>query len=198
MQHGGARAGAGRPSGGVSQTRRLLVAGLQRGLVLAGTDKGFQGTPEEIGIQTVAGIVSDMIQAGEGRNVLQLLALSEHGGAGSSQGEDSALMAALKRMPGMSNGPDSSPVSTTAEQPPATARLNAPGTTDAQSAVRAGQPYFRPQQRLVLEGELVDAADAGAARSPAATPHPPFGQAGACDHIDQPKFEKSKSSGGAA
>ena len=75
--HGGARMGAGRPKGGVSQTRRLIASAITQGLAQAGRRRYphmvSNSDTEEAATQTAAMIVSDMVDAGQGNDVLKLL-----------------------------------------------------------------------------------------------------------------------------
>lgn len=103
--HGGARPGAGRPPGGVTQSRRLLVRALQRGLAMAVQDRhpGIRGAEEELALAGAAEIARQMIHAGQGDHVLALLAkvALDQAPREAGEGEGGSLLgAALDRLPG--------------------------------------------------------------------------------------------------
>lgn len=107
--HGGARSGAGRPKGGVSDARRLLLAGLQRALADAAAQAGLVeagASEEERATVGIANIARGLIQAGRGDEVVKLYALSVTKiGAGEGEGSGkSPFLAALARLPGMVAG----------------------------------------------------------------------------------------------
>lgn len=102
--HGGARAGAGRPQGGISDVRRRLVRGIERGLAAAAREAGIPGgTDEELVTGAVADIAYGMIRAGRGPEVVALYAQLAARGDG-QDGGSSPLAAALDRLPGMVAG----------------------------------------------------------------------------------------------
>ena len=103
---GGARPGAGRPKGGVSDARRLLLAGLQRALAEAATDAGLvaaSASEEDRATAGIADIARGLIAAGRGDEVVKLYALSvtKTGAGDDAQGGKSPFLAALARLPGM-------------------------------------------------------------------------------------------------
>ena len=108
--HGGNRAGAGRPKGGVSDTRRMITTAITKGLAHAGMTKypGRVSTTdiEQAATDTAAMVVSDMIQAGQGNEVLKIwsqVALKD-GGQKSQSG--SILANALASLPSRSHDTD--------------------------------------------------------------------------------------------
>lgn len=151
--HGGQRPGAGRPAGGLSQTRRLLVSALTRGLAIAGRAKGLIGDEEEVATESAARIAADLILAGRGDEVLKLLAVATPASdpAGSERAK-SPLLAALERLPGMQHS--GAPVLGASEPAPigapdpgiAEAQPDRP--SDPQSDGRGFQPFFLPQLPL--------------------------------------------------
>ena len=101
---GGARAGAGRPQGGISLTRRLLTTAITKGLAHAGKMKYPSQVSsqniEEAASDTAAMIVSDMIQAGQGNDVIKIwamVAMKETEGQGNQS--KNILANALSRLP---------------------------------------------------------------------------------------------------
>ena len=118
MQNGGYRPGAGRPKGGISQTRRLLQSAITKGLAHAGRtkypDRVSTTDLEAAAVDTAAMIVSDMIQAGQGHEVIKVwaqVATKETDGQNSQS--KNILADALSRLPSpshvadMSQAPDS-------------------------------------------------------------------------------------------
>lgn len=148
--HGGARPFAGAPRGGISETRRLLLRGLKRGLSIAGRAKGLEGSDDEVAVESVARIASDLILAGQGRDVLAIFAQASAKGDGADDPENaSPLQRALNRLPGLKNGTD---VSREGLEQPAIAadsRENATRPTDAGSVEHQNQPFFAPQRILL-------------------------------------------------
>lgn len=101
--HGGARPGAGRPKGGISDARRLLLAGLERGLARAADEQGLTpaGTDQaERATAAIAAIAYDLIRAGRGDEVVKIYALSATK-LPADEAPRSPLAAALARLPGM-------------------------------------------------------------------------------------------------
>lgn len=144
--HGGLRPGAGRPVGGISQTRRLLLQGLNRGLAYAARAKGLKGSDEDLAVESVARIASDLILAGNGRDVLAIYAQaapkSDDGDAGGSK---SPLVQALERMPGMLAVPGQSQRVEETEAERLETPRETPGPTNPQSVA----PFFAPQVPLL-------------------------------------------------
>jgi len=188
--HGGSRPGAGGPRGGISETRRLLVAGIKCGLVHAGRAKGLTGTDDEVSIESVARIASDLIMAGQGRDVLAILAQASPKGDEAGAGDtESPLQLAMARMPGLQNGTGVSRAVIEHDGKPAESQENEQRPTDNVSVTHGQQPFFSPQHTLIpphLEPcarvpsvppgacELVPGARAAAPAWPAdpPTPHP--------------------------
>ena len=144
--HGGTRAGAGRPYGGISQTRRLIASAIQQGLAQAGRQK-YPGRvhtcdDEQAAVDTAAMIVDDMIQAGQGNDVLKLwAAVAMKESDSNSGGKKNTLAAALSKLPGAGYVDDVSQLEeSTLEQQG--------GTTHTERDANPGHPYFAPQKRL--------------------------------------------------
>ncbi len=184
--HGGARPGAGAPKGGISQARRLLLRGLQRGLAHAGRAKGLEGDEEEVATQSVAMIASDMVLAGQGRDVLAIWAqAAPKGDEGDPDAKKSPLLRALERMPGLGSVPDSSQPAIAPAQNRAESTENAQAPTDPASVTLPDQPFFSPQRTLLPPSldaahplpSSPDPARAPLARAPSGggggTPYPP-------------------------
>ena len=152
---GGARLGAGRPVGGVSQARRLITAAIHQGLADAGRKKYpslVSVDPEEAAVQTAAMIVDDMIQAGKGGDVLKLwatVAMKENHDE-KAQGKNS-LAAALSRLPGAGQVLD---VSRIGKNEPEAAEDKG-GSTHIERGDSPDMPYFAPQGCLLLD-DLAD------------------------------------------
>ncbi len=182
--HGGARSGAGRPKGGVSQTRRLLSDAITKGLATAGRRKfgeEMSQDDEAAATQTAAMIVSDMIEAGQGADVLKLWAqVSSKDQQEQTQGN--SLEAALKALPSASRVSLVAQGQTEAEQPLEKSGTYQPRTSDNESGVMPSQPagatYFAPQQPLLIDRQ----ADGG---------HPPSGHPPHSIYLDSENFEKN-------
>ena len=148
---GGVRAGAGRPQGGISQTRRLIASAIQQGLAQAGRQK-YPGRVDECdneqaAVDTAAMVVDDMIQAGQGNDVLKLwaaIAMKESGNE-SNTGKNT-LAAALSRLPGAGQVADVSQLGEIPLQPPE----QQGGTTHTEREAPPNLPYFAPQTSLGL------------------------------------------------
>ena len=150
MGHGGARPGAGAPKGGISQARRLLLRGLQRGLANVGRANGFEGDEEELATQSVAMIASDMVLAGQGRDVLAIWAqAAPKGDEGDEGGKKSPLLRALERMPGLGSVLDSSQPALAPAQNSEESDENDKRPTDPASVTQLHQPVFCPQWTLL-------------------------------------------------
>jgi len=152
MAGGGARPGAGRPQGGISQARRLIIRGLQRGLASAMRAKGIEGEEEELAVEAVARIASDLILAGQGRDVLAIYAQAapkSDDGELEPGGHKSPLVRALERLPGMVPGPESSRAALDEKENAVIPAIQAQGATHPQSVVPSGQPFFTPQKQLL-------------------------------------------------
>lgn len=159
---GGARPGAGRPKGGVSDARRRLYAAINRGLAQAGRKKypGMvsQEDEEEAAIQTGAMIVDDMIQAGQGNDVMKLwaaVALKET--EGEKGDRKNTLAEALSRLPPAGHVSDVSQIGRKLMEAPEPEG----GTTHTEREEPQKLPYFAPQVPLMLD-------------DPVADPEPPF------------------------
>lgn len=188
--------------------RRLLSAAITDGLELAGRTAGIEGDGESVAKECAARIVSDMILAGRGEEVLKLGAvLAPKGGDDDGKHGKSPVLDALSRMPGMLPGREPSQV---AERVAGTAEESdtcATRTTDGRSGARverpdqgAARPFFAPQLPL-LPAELGGArgpAGGGAAAAGAGTPHPPAGGPTPPTGLDGAPFEKSENDEAAA
>lgn len=188
--------------------RRLLSAAITDGLELAGRTTGIEGDSESVAKECAARIVSDMILAGRGEEVLKLGAvLAPKGGDDDGKRGKSPVLDALSRMPGMLPGREPSQV---AERVPNTAEESdtcATRTTDGRSGARAEQadqvaprPFFAPQLPL-LPAELSGSrgpAGAGAAAAGAGTPHPPARGATPPTYPGSAPLEKSENDEAAA
>lgn len=179
--HGGNRSGAGRKPGGLSQTRRMLLKAINQGLTKAGRAKGLTGSDEEIAAESAAHIVSDMIQAGQGADVLKLAAVSAPAtDQGEGNGSKSPLLQALERLPGMQTG--SKPAQALPEQSsdPINTGKTEQSATHTQSEAPDNQPFFTLQSRLLLNSP---------GRS--GTPYPPLGGSPHPIVLDAEPFEKN-------
>ena len=182
--HGGARSGAGRPKGGVSQTRRLLSAAITKGLATAGRRKfgsEMSQDDETAATQTAAMLVADMIDAGQGADVLKLWAQVSSKDQ-QEQPQGSSLEAALKALPSASCVALVTQAGDSGEQMPVKTIVCSGRTTDNESDVLPPQPagstYFAPQQPL-----LIDRQTPGG--------HPPSGQPPHPIYLDSENFEKN-------
>jgi hypothetical protein len=191
---GGARPGAGAPRGGISDTSRILRNAIKRGLAHAGATKyGIGGDIEEQATQTAAMIVSDMVLAGEGAKVIDVLSRisprADDNGRGGSDGK-SPLTAALERMAGKLYGAIPAQSAGQAQGDPTGAdsyKQSAPDPESGAPAISAAGPYFAPQL------PLLDPA-AGAAPMPgqvegARGGYPPSGPAPDHSGLDAENFE---------
>ena len=162
--HGGARSGAGRPKGGVSDARRLLLSGLQRALADAAAEAGLieaGASEEERATVGIANIARGLIQAGRGDEVVKLYALSvtkAGGGEGEGSGK-SPFLEALARLPGMVSGTENG------TEPAQQAAVRLPLLIE--SAACAEEPADRKSEGPVLEGWTTD--DPAPAPAPAST-----------------------------
>ncbi|PKM43234.1 MAG: hypothetical protein CVV05_15420 [Gammaproteobacteria bacterium HGW-Gammaproteobacteria-1] len=208
MAGGGRRAGAGRPEGGISQARRLLVAALNRGLAIAGREKGLKGSEEEVATESAAQIAADMIRSGRGDEVLKLYAVAAPKGDedGGQKGGRSALLDALTRLPGAIEAPQASRIPDNDEQTPTKSEDYARCSTDTQSGVHlrdAPEPpfegmFFQPQPLLFAPSLLPAAAGQGAhdgqgSRAPATPPTPPHAEPSPAIGLRGENFEKNES-----
>ena len=127
------------------------MRGLQRGLAHAGRAKGIEGDEEEVAVESVARIASDLILMGQGRDVLAIYAQaapkSDEGD--DPEGKKSPLVRALERLPGMSGVPEQSTAADRRAQKGLKTQNQAEGTTNPQSVVPHHHPFFAPQGRLL-------------------------------------------------
>lgn len=153
----------------MSQARRLIVRGLTRGLASAMRAKGAEGTEDELAVEAVARIASDLILAGQGRDVLAIYAQAapkSDDGDEDPGGNKSPLVRALERLPGMVSGPERSQTEPGARADAVIPEVYSQGATYPQSVVPTGQPFFAPQGQL-LPAELVEPALAREPDAPA-------------------------------
>lgn len=158
MQNGGYRPGAGRPKGGISQTRRLMASAIAKGLAHAGRtkypDMVSPTDMEEAAADTAAMIVSDMIQAGQGNEVIKLwaqVAIKESDGQNSQS--KNILADALSRLPSPSHVSDMSQSHNPEPQTPDNTGLDEGRPTDTKSIGALNLPFFAPQVPLDLDSQ---------------------------------------------
>ncbi|MCW7555540.1 hypothetical protein NX722_23535 [Endozoicomonas gorgoniicola] len=196
--HGGARTGAGRPKGGISQTRRLLEIAITEGLAHAGRSKypeHMTGQLEEDAVRTGAMIVSDMINSGDGKDVVKLWAAISTGAKESNPGSGSGTLAdALSALPSLPDGAnmpqETQPETETAED---SDTYEACATDNGLVAPQNGT-FFTPQQGLLVDVPALEydqVMDDG--QSGSDTPHPPLGDTVDCIYPDTKNFENSES-----
>ena len=197
--HGGSRSGAGRPKGGLSQTRRLLEGAITEGLAHAGRSRYAQHMTEtdteEDARRTAAMIVSDMIQAGEGKEVMKLwvqVSTGEKNGQGN--GGSATLADALSALPSLPDGANV-PQSTTPEEENATISGDyIERATDNGFVAPQNGTFFTPQQGLLVDLPALDHEQIMGGEQPAdGTPHPPLAQPGISTSPDTKNFENSES-----
>ena len=154
--HGGTRTGAGRPQGGVSQSRRLINTAITRGLAHAGRirypDQVNGADLDEAATQTAAMIVSDMIQAGQGNDVIKIWSQVATKDNDKETASKNVLAEALARLPARSQVPDESRNNTADDESLINTWVTDGGTTDYKSGGTHNQPYFAPQGCLLLDG----------------------------------------------
>ena len=190
--HGGARMGAGRPKGGVSQTRRLIASAITQGLAQAGRRRYphmvNNSDTEEAATQTAAMIVSDMVDAGQGNDVLKLLvttATKETTGNDPGSTENT-LARALSRLPSACHVTDVSPNDDTETEALASTGIDEGSALPVQLEALPNPPqngtWFSPQQSLLNDadpaghlsscppGEPASDTNASGATAPARTP----------------------------
>lgn len=187
--HGGARSGAGAPKGGVSQLRRIMSTAINQGLERAGRSKGLTGTGEEVAQAAASHIISDMIIAGNGADVLKLAAAVDHNKGADNTGESSAVLAALKAKPGRRIGILSAQEQYQQVENETISSTYDERTIDIESTAQENssffnpeQPFFSPQNILSFEGD---------APAPPTPPSPPsFNSLG----VGGKNFENSENS----
>lgn len=161
----------------MSQARRLLVGALNRGLEIAGREKGLMGSAEEVATETAAQIAADMIRSGRGDDVLKLLAVAApKGEEGEGPAGNSPLLDALNRLPGAMGAPQRSQANQDESGKPDNSTSYDQGATDVQSVASGGNTFFSPQPLLFPAGPAVGAVPVdGQGEGNAATPRPPAG-----------------------
>ena len=177
--HGGARSGAGRPKGGVSQLRRIMQSAITKGLADAGRSKYGDLMPEddrEAAVITGSMIVQDMISAGKGDDVLKLAAAIQSKETGEEGGE-STLESALKRLPTASRDTFMPQVSNTEGQNALISDGYEERTTDTESGAHGFTPeggsFFSPQQTLLMHSEPATDGPTGDRQAPPTPPRCP-------------------------
>ena len=155
--HGGTRPGAGRPRGGVTDTRRRIIAAINQGMAQAGRrmypDKVSQDDEDEAAIQTGAMIVDDMIRAGQGNDVMKLwaaVALKEPEGQTASK--KNTLAEALSRLPDVGCVRDVSQNDMNQPQP---AEIEG-SATHTERGAPPDNTWFAPQVPLLLDDPIAD------------------------------------------
>ena len=154
MAGGGARPGAGRPKGGISELSRILQEGGVDGLAALGAEKGIEGSREERARGAVGLIVRDMCKAGRGDDVLRFLAtLTAQKAKAEGQAGGSVLIMALKDRPDLlPDGTGAALVEGEAVREPSAARLPGRGDADYATVQNAAiEPHFSRQFALGLE-----------------------------------------------
>lgn len=155
--HGGTRPGAGRPKGGVTDTRRRIISAINQGLAQAGRrmypDRVSQVDEDEAAIQTGAMIVDDMIQAGQGNDVMKLwAAVAMKEPEGEKEGHKNTLAEALSRLPAVGHVADVSQIGTNPPQAPETEG----GATHTEREAPQNATWFAPQVPLLLNDPVAD------------------------------------------
>ena len=153
--HGGSRVGAGRPQGGVSQARRLINTAITRGLAYGGRERApddFIGlTDDEAAVESAARIVSDMILAGQGNDVIKIWSQVATKDNDKESEPRNVLAEALARLPARNQVPDMSRNSFDNGERLINTGDADRGTTDYKSGGVDNQPYFAPQGCLLLD-----------------------------------------------
>ena len=155
--HGGVRAGAGRPKGGVTDTRRRIISAINQGLAQAGRrmypDRVSQDDEEQAAIQTGAMIVDDMIQTGQGNDVMKLwAAVAMKEPEGQKAGHKNTLAEALSRLPDAGHVTDVSRIGMNPPQAPEPEG----GATHTEREAPQNAPWFAPQVPLLLNDPVAD------------------------------------------
>ena len=158
MQNGGYRPGAGRPKGGISQTRRLLDSAITKGLAHAGRTKypDMVSTTdlEAAAVDTAAMIVSDMIQSGQGHEVIKVWAqVASRETSGQNNPSKNILADALSRLPSASHVTDMSQTYESEPEPLDNTGLADDRPTDTKSNGALNLPFFAPQVPLDLDSQ---------------------------------------------
>jgi len=176
--HGGTRANAGAPRGGVSETRRRLIAAIESGVEMAGRNKGLEGTREEVIEQTGAHMVCDLILAGNVRDILAIWGQNVTKGSNEAGNESKkgGLVGALKQASNMLNknviGTNSGQTTEQGSDNQSTATTLSNSTMDTESIAPLerdkNEMMFIPQKSLALELPTEEpASQEGATPTPA-------------------------------
>lgn len=164
MAGGGARPGAGRKPGGVTDARRRLVAGMERGLARAARIAGCHAeTEEELVVEAVSRVAEQMVAAGQGADVLKLYSAMAYSGPanGSDDDGETPLERAMRRLPGLAGGTDPAPHLIEGRETAARSDTYRHGTTDKVSDGPGNRPPPKPlgpvQVSMIdgLTGELI-------------------------------------------
>lgn len=203
-KHGGKREGAGAKARGVSGSRKLLMTAINRGLAIAGREKGLSGDDAQVATESAAQIVADMVRCGRGDEVIKIyVAASPSKADDDSEGGLSSLEQALGQLPGLNRGLKAAPIDE--EQPHSLihqecardlqsleGEYTPPDYTGSACLSEGGAPFFAGQFEL-LSG---DSLGVGGARPyqgprPSSPPHPPSHQPLPLMGLSPENFEKN-------
>lgn len=211
---GGARAGAGRPRGGISDLRRTLADAYQLAMTSHGREVAgalADGlTRQELATLGMAALLRQQIKLGEGGDVVRLgvaigaVQPSSVGESGDGAGSGSALADAFGRLPGAIGAPAAHQSDGDVGADGASAGDDGEGPADHGSAGRldrllAGARWRGPMLLDLEPADVRRVPDAGqsaargagraAGAAPAPTPTPPAGPARGEFHPHRSNFE---------
>lgn len=150
MAWGGNRLGSGRPKGGVSQTRLQILRAIELGMADAAKIKHLPGaTTQELALAAASAIVSDMIIAGMGDQVLKLQVLAAPSSDDPGGEESSLISRALSKLPGMDKGTVKALDNQGQGDEPVNIEAEGQGTTKESFDVPSVSPVFLPQLQLI-------------------------------------------------
>lgn len=190
--HGGYRAGAGAPRGGISDTRRRLLAAIESGVEKAGRHVGLTGSREEVIEETGARMVCDLILSGQVRDVLAIWgqnATKDKEQNGDKNGKGSLVSALHQASNMLANGTKTVQTPHDQTRDPATTPHNADRTRDTESTAPLKSPddglTFIPQKSLplVVPGTQEGGKGLGAT--------PPGGTSRSDYRVESENFEKN-------
>jgi hypothetical protein len=212
--HGGARPGAGRPAGGLSESRRLLDQAIRQGMAMAVRDRhpAAAGTADELAMAGAAEIIRMMMHAGHGDRVLAIwaqIAPAAPATNGRESASGSPLSDALERLPGGHGAPVARQLSDDRQDRGASAGDDAARPADCESAGRLieGVPAVDLPGQIPLSvdaprpagnapagcapGTSSSSVPAGCAPAgaPPPTPTPPRGRNAQVIHPDRVDFD---------
>ncbi|PJE79654.1 hypothetical protein CI610_01368 [invertebrate metagenome] len=161
--HGGARIGSGRPKGGMSHIKRLLVKAITDGLAHAGSIQHpelMNGCDkEEQATKTATMIISDMVRSGQANDVIKILSLMATKETDTESNVKNTLANALSKLPQPGNNDRNltSQVADMSQNP--NEKMNSVdfiGIEDNRPSNgnldgREKQPFFSPQNSLLLD-----------------------------------------------